>query len=53
MTDPIVVSGPAPTTPGAVAFHRLHPLTPVLRGWKVFAAAVVIATQQLTVGDLP
>ena len=53
MTDPIVVSGPAATTPGAVAFHRLHPLTPVLRGWKVFAAAVVIATQQLTVGDLP
>jgi putative membrane protein len=25
----------------------------VLRGWKVFAAAVVIATQQLTVGNLP
>jgi putative membrane protein len=40
------------TDPGAVPFHRLHPLTPVLRGWKVFAAAVVIATQQLTVGDL-
>jgi putative membrane protein len=53
VTDPIVASEPAPTTPGSVAFHRLHPLTPVLRGWKVFAAAVVIATQQLTVGDLP
>jgi putative membrane protein len=53
VTDPIVASGPAATTPGDGAFHRLHPLTPVLRGWKVFAAAVVIATQQLTVGDLP
>jgi putative membrane protein len=53
VTDPIVASGPAATTPGDVAFRRLHPLTPVLRGWKVFAAAVVIATQQLTVGDLP
>ena len=27
-------------------FRRLHPLTPVLRGWKVFAAAVAIAAQQ-------
>jgi len=44
---------PSPVTdPGAVGFRRLHPLTPVLRGWKVFAAAVVIATQQLTIGDL-
>lgn len=28
-------------------FRRLHPMTPVLRGWKVFAAAVAVATQQL------
>ena len=27
-------------------FRRLHPLTPVLRGWKVFAGAVAIALQQ-------
>jgi putative membrane protein len=27
-------------------FRRLHPLTPVLRGWKVFAAAVALAAQQ-------
>jgi cytochrome P450/uncharacterized membrane protein YdbT with pleckstrin-like domain len=27
-------------------FRRLHPLTPVLRGWKFFAAAVAIAVQQ-------
>jgi cytochrome P450/uncharacterized membrane protein YdbT with pleckstrin-like domain len=27
-------------------FRRLHPLTPVLRGWKFFAAAVAIAIQQ-------
>ena len=33
-------------------FRRLHPLTPVLRGWKVFAAAVLIATQQLAAGNL-
>jgi putative membrane protein len=53
MTDP---TAPSPTVlsgaAGDGAFYRLHPLTPVLRGWKVFAAAVVIATQQLTVGDL-
>lgn len=27
-------------------FHRLHPLTPVLRGWKVFAGVVALALQQ-------
>ncbi len=27
-------------------FRRLHPLTPVLRGWKIFAAVVAIALQQ-------
>ena len=32
-------------------FRRLHPLTPVLRGWKVFAAAVAIAAQQ-TYGEV-
>ena len=32
-------------------FRRLHPLTPLLRGWKVFAAAVAIALQQMY-GDL-
>jgi putative membrane protein len=45
---------PPPTTstvvPGGVppegAFRRLHPLTPVLRGWKVFAAVVAVAAQQ-------
>lgn len=31
----------------ATGFRRLHPLTPLLRGWKVFAAAVAIAAQQL------
>ncbi len=35
----------APPDPSA-GFHRLHPLTPLLRGWKVFAAAVAIAAQQ-------
>ena len=32
-------------------FRRLHPLTPVLRGWKIFAAAVALAVQQ-TFGGL-
>jgi cytochrome P450/uncharacterized membrane protein YdbT with pleckstrin-like domain len=31
--------------------RRLHPLTPVLRGWKVFAAVVAITVQQ-TYGDV-
>ena len=31
----------------STGFRRLHPLTPLLRGWKVFAAAVAIAAQQL------
>ena len=35
----------------ATGFRRLHPLTPLLRGWKVFAAAMAIAAQQLY-GDL-
>ena len=46
--------GPAPATGLGGAddgFHRLHPLTPVLRGWKIFAAAVAIALQQ-AYGDL-
>ena len=33
--------------PQASDYRRLHPLTPVLRGWKVFAAAVAIAFQQM------
>ncbi len=32
-------------------FRRLHPFSPLLRGWKIFAAAVAIAAQQLY-GDL-
>jgi putative membrane protein len=28
-------------------YRRLHPLTPLLRGWKAFAAAVAIAAQQM------
>jgi putative membrane protein len=34
-------------------FRRLHPLTPVLRGWKVFAAVVAIALQQAYGGVRP
>ena len=39
-----------PVAPAA-EFRRLHPLTPLLRGWKVFAAAVAIGAQQLY-GDI-
>src|SRR3982751_4832065 len=28
-------------------FRRLHPLTPLLNGWKIFAGAAAVATQQL------
>ena len=38
--------GVPPAGGAADGFRRLHPLTPVLRGWKVFAAAVAIAAQQ-------
>jgi putative membrane protein len=34
-------------------WRRLHPLTPVLRGWKVFAAAVAIGAQQAYGRDTP
>ena len=36
-------------------FHRLHPLTPLIRGWKVFAAAVAIFAQQAygSIGVVP
>lgn len=42
----------APTVPGAGAdtadgtWHRLHPLTPLVRGWKVVAVLVAIIAQQ-------
>jgi putative membrane protein len=39
----VAAEASAPST----QLRRLHPLTPVLRGWKVFAAAVAIAAQQL------
>ena len=57
--------GPAPGPPGRPGrgrrrrcltadrdgFRRLHPLTPFIRGWKIFAAAVAIALQQ-AYGDI-
>ena len=44
-------AGPPARPPGE--FRRLHPLTPVLRGWKVFAAVVAIALQQAYGGVPP
>ncbi len=40
------VSDVLPAAAGTGEYHRLHPLSPLLRGWKVFAAAVAIAAQQ-------
>lgn len=53
MTEPSPPVTPSPSaSAGPPAFRRLHPLTPVLRGWKVFAAVVAIATQQIYSSDL-
>jgi len=51
LTGERLPSGPAGDARVDTGFRRLHPLTPVLRGWKVFAAAVAIALQQ-TYGDV-
>ena len=51
MTADASPAGP-PLRPPA-EFRRLHPLTPVLRGWKVFAAVVAIALQQAYGGVRP
>ena len=45
MTTPLPPGEPAPAHREA-GFRRLHPLTPVLRGWKVVAAVVALAVQQ-------
>jgi putative membrane protein len=47
VTEPVLPSAPPTPGPPPAEFRRLHPLTPVLRGWKVFAVAVAIAAQQL------
>ncbi|HEY0119144.1 MAG TPA: PH domain-containing protein, partial [Cellulomonas sp.] len=44
---------PAPVVPEAVgeegyAWQRMHPVTPLLKGWKVLVAVLVIAGTQLT-----
>ena len=40
-------SRPNEPEPGAdVSWHRLHPLTPLVRGWKVVAVLVAILAQQ-------
>jgi putative membrane protein len=45
--SPVAVSAATPAGTGAEAgFRRLHPFTPVLRGWKIFAAAFAIGLQQ-------
>jgi putative membrane protein len=36
--------GPPPAEPAV--WHRLHPLTPVVRGWKVVAVLLAVTTQQ-------
>ncbi|MDQ1627938.1 MAG: putative rane protein [Actinomycetota bacterium] len=46
-------NGAVSDTQRADQFRRLHPLTPVLRGWKVFAAAVALGAQQAYGRDTP
>jgi putative membrane protein len=46
----------APVRPEAVgddgyAWRRMHPVTPLLRGWKIIAAVLIIASTQFT-GDI-
>ncbi len=48
-----VGAGPAPVVPEATgedgyAWQRMHPVTPLLKGWKVVVAVLVIASTQLT-----
>jgi putative membrane protein len=45
--SPVAAPTGAPAGAGMEAgFRRLHPFTPVLRGWKIFAAAFAIGLQQ-------
>lgn len=49
--DPSLGQAPGPTgqysaVPEDEPWRRLHPLTPVVRGWKVLAAALVVIGQQ-------
>jgi putative membrane protein len=44
---PVPEAAPDDAAPDTGTFRRLHPLTPVLRGWKVFAAVVAVALQQM------
>ena len=50
------MSVPAPVRPEGVgedgyAWRRMHPVTPLLRGWKIIAAVLIIASTQFT-GDI-
>ena len=50
------MSIPAPVRPEGVGedgyvWRRMHPVTPLLRGWKIIAAVLIIASTQFT-GDI-
>ncbi|OJV80757.1 MAG: hypothetical protein BGO37_14420 [Cellulomonas sp. 73-92] len=50
------MSVPAPVRPEGVGedgyvWRRMHPVTPLLRGWKIIAAVLIIASTQFT-GDI-
>ncbi|WP_265522493.1 PH domain-containing protein [Oerskovia flava] len=50
-TDPSSTD-PTPPEPAPLVWHRVHPVTPVVRGWTVIAVLFVIVGQQ-TVNGLP
>jgi putative membrane protein len=42
------VTGPAaPTAPPGLSWHRMHPVTPAVKGWRVLVVLLVIAVQQV------
>jgi len=39
-------TAPPAAPPAALAWHRFHPITPVIKGWKVLLVLLVVLTQQ-------
>ncbi len=46
--EPTVVTGSAAAAPPGLEWHRMHPVTPAVKGWKVLAVLLVVAVQQLS-----
>lgn len=46
MTEQTPSAAPARTDPAALPWRRFHPVTPVLKGWKVLLVLLVVLAQQ-------